>query len=352
MSSDAGDWAGQDFDETTSAVQDDGLEDYLGTQLEESHQEHEDMELDYDPNVPLAEAAPVPRRETENNMQQSAPYVDADPEETLPASLASMYTTLTDDRLSDKVLSSSVAEEFQRTQTSQGPSPTQRSQTATLRRETAIPSPALVIDVDELDAGIGSLNVDHQDSHPTSNDDTDVVVIQENDSSTVKREKPNDDVMFMTSNTLEEPIVISDDEDVGGPNHRDLAVDALLGPSRDQAAILNGTGGINMGNSIFRTRMRKPKPTKEQVQLMKKAQQLLAQQAKRKSVTGGPGVIFKGAAGEQDVATDLGSAAYNEDAPINGRNAMRAEVDAVTLDTDDYAWMNEELDDDSDDSVM
>ncbi|KAI9877522.1 MAG: hypothetical protein M1830_003663 [Pleopsidium flavum] len=330
MSSDTGDLAPQDFDESISAIQDDELEDYLGTQLEESHQEHEDIDLNYDPNVVIAEAIPVAQKEMKNTRHKStyrASYVDADTEETLLVSLPSMYTTSPDDGLSDNLLSSSVAEKIYSTQTSQGPSPTQRSQTATPRHESAAASPALVIDVDELKAGITSRIFDQQDSsHPISDDETNVTAVQGKDSPKIKREEQNDDVVFLISNSLEEPITISDDEDLLESNNPDLDVNALQKSSKDQSAIRNGTGGIDMGNSVLRTRTKKQKPTKEQMQMMKRAQQLLAQQAGRKSTTGGAGMMFRGTA--------------------NGHDA------AVISDIDDHAWMNEELDDDSDDSVI
>lgn len=279
----------EDPDQVPSPIQDEDLEDFLGTRIDESHQEHEDMELVYDPNLPLAEATST----TE-------------------------YTTL---RLTN-------VEELRLIETSQGPGPTQRSRPVTPRLENAVSSP---------DA-----------CNPSRSNN--LVPVEEDDSPPIKKENQDDDIICITD-TLAEPIVISDDEDTV-PTDRSPALNASARSSTDKLQKVNGTRAINIGNSILRTRRKKQgKPTKEHMEVMKKAQQMLAQQSMSRSRASGAAAIFKGVTSQIGVSNPNVSVDVDGVATRDVGTGVNNKINTVTPDVDDHAWMNEELEDDSDDSI-
>lgn len=302
-----------DHDETASVVQDDNFEDTLGTQIEEH------IDFPYDSSTQLEEAAPTPTTDSAEQSKSDfeAPYISEDRQQ-------SIHETVEDDRLSAQH-TSLLREQIESPQTSQGPSPTERSQESTLPFEATSPAAS---------------HTRRSCAQTRLSEDLDYANVAMNNGSrspVVKMEELDDDVYFITSNTLEEAIIISDDEDLVEPesDKQSKTIDAGQLSSHDRAAN-PGTESINMGNSILQTRTTQRKPTKAQMEMMKQAQQMLAKQLNRNSVTGGAGTIFRGTAGQGHV----GSPAVN---------AVK-EADAVAL-TDENAWMNEEIDDDSDNSV-
>lgn len=302
-----------DYDETASVVQDDNFEDTLGTQIEEH------IDFPYDHSTLLEESAPTPTTDSaeQSKSNHEAPDISEDRQE-------SIYETVEDDRLSAQH-TSSLQEQAESPQTSQGPSPTQRSQESTLPVEATSP------------AASHTLRPGPQTRLSEDIEYANVAMNNGSYSPVVKTEEQDDDVCFITSNTIDEAIIISDDEDLVEPEPDKQSKTIYAGRiSSDDRAANPGAECISMGNSILQTRTTQRKPTKAQIEMMKQAQQMLAKQLNRKSVTGGAGTIFGGTAGHGHV----GSPAVN---------ALK-EADAVAL-TDENAWMNEEMDDDSDDSV-
>lgn len=288
-----------DYHETTSALQDDALENYLSTQIEDSNDVmHENIDVDYDPYSMLEEAPPVPTKNTLEQSNYQAPHISDDREE-------SMHETVE----------------------GQGPSPTQRS------RESASPFEA------KSPAATNSLRSPAQDERSENRNHTHFPMSKGSQYPVVKMEEPDDDVFFLKSNTLAEAIVISDDEDVVEPKSADRTkvIDPVQRLSTNPTAnhLASRPEGVNMGNSVLRTRTTQWKPTKVQIESMKQAQQMLAKQLNHKPVTGGAGTVFKGTAGQGHV----------------GSGDIDAVKEADTATPDENAWMNEEMADNSDDSV-
>jgi len=297
-----------DYDASSSASQAGALEDDLDTQIEDSNEMDNEIDV-YDPYSMLEEAPPAPTTNYPKLSNYRAPRVSED----------------RDERVRHSPLQKKRTES---PQTSQGPSPTQRSREST--RPFKATSPAAI---DSLGSGVqqeGLQNFTHAHFAMTNGSRSPVIKMEEQD----------EDVCFIKSNPLAEAIIISDDEDMVEPisGNRIIVIDPVQDPSSDQKGshLSSRTEFVNMGNSILRTRTTQRKPTKAQIETMKQAQQMLAKQFNPKSMTGGAGTVFKGTAGQGHVRPGVVHAVK--------------EADAATA-IDDDAWMHEEMADDSDDSV-
>lgn len=265
-----------DCDENTSGLQNYALENDLGTQIDDSNDVgHED--IDYDPYSMLEEASPVPATNTLEQSDNQARHNGEDREPSIRKLVEDVSVRH----------ASPLQDRTESPQTSQGPTPTQRS----------------------------------RDSRS---------IVNGSKSPVIKMEEQEDDICSIKSNTLEEVIIISDDEDMDEPkpNNRNMHQSS----DRTTNHPVSHTEGINMGNSILRTPTQR-KISKAQMQSLKRAQQEMAKQFSRKLVTGGAGTVFKGIVGQDQV----------------GSGMMNTVREAAIAATDENAWMNEEMD--SDDSV-
>jgi len=317
-----GDYPTADYDENTVVFQGGALEDDLGTQVEDSNDVvRENIDLDYDPYSMLEEAPPVLTTNTLEQSNYRAPHISEDREK-------SIHETVEDECLSVRH-NSSHRRRTESPQTSQDPSPTQRSRESTRPFEATSPH------------ATNSLGSHAQEGRSEDFKHAHFPMSKGSQSPVVKMEEPDDDVFFIKSNTLAEAIIISDDEDVVEPKsaNRTTIIDTVQRQSSDPTAnclLVSRSESINMGKSILQTRTTQRKHTRGQIESMKKAQLLLAKQSNRKSVTGGAGTVFQGTAGQSYVGSGV------IDAVKEGDTAAA---------TDENAWMNEEMADDSDDSV-
>lgn len=296
-----------DYDASSSASQVDALEDDLDTQIDDSNEMDNEIDV-YDPYSMLEEAPPPPTTNYPKLSNYQAPRVSEDRDERV------RHTPRQNERNESP-------------QTSQVPSPTQRSQESTRPFEATSPA---AIDSLGSDAQEGLQNFNHAHFAMTNGSRSPVIKMEEQD----------EDVCFIKSNSLAEAIIISDDEDMVEPvsGNRIIVIDPVQDPSSDRKGshLSSRTEFVNMGNSILRTRTTQRKPTKAQIETMKQAQQMLAKQSNPKSMTGGAGTVFKGTAGQGHVRPGVVHAVKDADA-------------ATAI--DDNAWMHEEMVDGSDDSV-
>ena len=296
-----GDSPGADDEETISALQNDDLEDNLGTQIED--------DINYDPYTPLHEVAtPLVPTDALEQSKYRPPHVSGRSE--------SSHETIENDRLYIQH-TSSLLEHVESPQTSQGPTPTQRSRGSISSFDVKSPTATNALGSDAQEGDLDSMK--HTQDATTVNNGCQTPEI--------KTEEQDDEVLFIMSNTLDEIIIISDDEDT--------VVDPVQNQSVGQTAIqLASQTEVNMGNSILRTR-KVQKATKKQMEMMKQAQQMLGKHLNRKAVTGGAGNIFKGTTGQGYVASAIANT-------LNQAEAVAS--------TNENAWMDERMDD-SDDSV-
>lgn len=281
-------------------IQEDAMEEYLGgSQIEECAQSQGDSTMDYEgyatlaaasPDQVCAESSPRATGETPAHVRHG---LDGDP---------SVNVAL----LSDSPSRSSHRHSRTTTPRMAGSNDLQAvnltERTPEVERDPVILSP------DSVPAGASIDDVNHREPSPR-----------------IKVEDQEDDNAIIASD-IGDVIVISDDEDEIAPT----VVNEGSAESSNTVQLESNARAINLGNSVLRTRLKNRRPTKEVTEMMKKAQQKLAEQALRKPT-------------DTAVKTSINKS-------VSAANPRK--VTTLEDEEDPNAWMNEEIDDDSDDSVM
>ena len=302
-----------DYDENGGVIQGDPYGDG-------SNDVQEDNKTDYDPYDLPKEASPLPTKDTPEQSNYQASDISENRGDTARETAEDNHPSVQH--------TSPPQERNESPQTSQDPNRTECSPDSTAPFEITSPTATQTLRRGAQEGRLENFNNAH------------IAMTNGSQSPIVKTEEQDDDGTFLTSNTREEPIVISDDEDMvePEPKKRTIVVDTAQDSSDGRTAsyLSSGIQRINMGNSILRTRTTQRKPTKTQMEMMKQAQQVLAKQFTRKPVAGGSGTVFKWTAGHAHFASGIVE---------TGKEAEAAAF------ADENSWMNDEMDDNSDGSV-
>ncbi len=193
--------------------------DMIGTQVQESYQLQEEMDLRYDPNAPPADPTPEPGATLESNetVMGGSELVVLD-SGVLPKHKDSASPTKDGQlqALQPKTPrgSASPPSVIPETQTSEGPVPTQRSDingTRTKRTPKAIPADACIIDLDSLE--IASPEVQSHESSPGIKNEDDCIEIAQKEFSPRIKQEFNDNDRWVWCTSKDDPMVIEDDDE-------------------------------------------------------------------------------------------------------------------------------------------